>query len=139
MTYKIEPRIDDIGVGWCWTDCPSIRKGPFCTYICGVTGKECTSRCLPYDRQQAVENDCFENSILELHAENAQAEKRIKELEVRASLHDGLFDAVEELFADCDPDKEHHARAGQNRQGESLDPLWRAYKLLIDDIDNQRE
>ena len=82
MPNKIEPRIDDRGVGWCsWTDCSSIRKGPFYTHICGVTGKDCTSLCLPYARQMAVENDCHENSILELRAELDKAQKRIKELD----------------------------------------------------------
>ena len=51
-TPDINPRIDDKGVGWCVRGCPHKRTGPFYTYICGVTGKECTSLCLPHAHQR---------------------------------------------------------------------------------------
>ena len=65
MANEINPRIDDKGVGWCVRGCPHKRTGPFYTCLCQITGHSCSTGtpCLPYARQQAVENNLLREFV----------------------------------------------------------------------------
>ena len=57
---------------------------------------------------------------------------KIAELEARANLHDGMFDAVEAMFDGAILEM-------TNYPDDRIDPLWQAYKLLLDTIESGEE
>jgi len=117
---KPEPDIDADGVGWCDEECSSAHRSaclPDCVH-CDVINSDPEhepehtafvpdgSICLPYARQQAA---------------------KIKELEARANLHDGMFDAVEAMVDNAKTDR---------FDSDQMQAVYEAYKVLLDAIES---